>query len=106
MKRPSLAASILGATIAIAAVVAVHDASTPVNRQMTTRMAIGSIEQYRRHISPRMQGVVRCRFQPSCSAYGLEAVKRYGAFRGGWRAMKRVARCTPATPMGTVDSLE
>jgi len=106
MKRPSLPASILGAVIAIGAAVAVHDATVPVSREVTTRMAVASIEQYRRHVSPRLQGMVRCRFQPSCSAYGLEAVKRYGAFRGGWRAVKRVARCTPATPMGTVDSLQ
>ena len=36
-----------------------------------------------------------CRHQPSCSAYFIEAVHRYGAFRGGWRGVKRILRCHP-----------
>jgi putative membrane protein insertion efficiency factor len=41
-----------------------------------------------------------CRFTPSCSKYGYEAVSRYGALRGGWLAVKRVARCQPFHPGG------
>ena len=41
-----------------------------------------------------------CRFTPSCSKYGYEAVSRYGALRGGWLAVKRVARCQPFYPGG------
>ncbi|WP_112381703.1 membrane protein insertion efficiency factor YidD [Sphingomonas carotinifaciens] len=36
-----------------------------------------------------------CRFQPSCSAYAIEALSRYGAAKGGWLALKRIARCHP-----------
>lgn len=36
-----------------------------------------------------------CRFTPSCSAYAIEALERYGAARGGWLAVKRVCRCHP-----------
>jgi uncharacterized protein len=36
-----------------------------------------------------------CRFHPSCSSYALEALDRYGAFRGTWLALKRVSRCHP-----------
>ena len=36
-----------------------------------------------------------CRFQPSCSAYAITALRRYGAWKGGWLAVKRVARCHP-----------
>ncbi|HZW59721.1 MAG TPA: membrane protein insertion efficiency factor YidD, partial [Woeseiaceae bacterium] len=36
-----------------------------------------------------------CRFQPTCSAYAAEALRRYGAFRGGALALRRVSRCHP-----------
>jgi hypothetical protein len=36
-----------------------------------------------------------CRFQPTCSAYFIEAVRKYGAIRGGWRGICRICRCHP-----------
>jgi len=36
-----------------------------------------------------------CRYQPSCSAYAITAISRYGAARGGWMALKRICRCHP-----------
>ncbi|MFC4254262.1 membrane protein insertion efficiency factor YidD [Altererythrobacter xixiisoli] len=36
-----------------------------------------------------------CRYQPSCSAYAIEALERYGAMKGGWIAAKRLMRCHP-----------
>jgi putative membrane protein insertion efficiency factor len=41
-----------------------------------------------------------CRFQPSCSAYAITALKRYGALKGSWLAAKRLARCHPWGGMG------
>ncbi|MHB1177010.1 MAG: membrane protein insertion efficiency factor YidD [Daejeonella sp.] len=36
-----------------------------------------------------------CRFTPSCSHYGVEAIQKYGPFKGGWLTIKRIARCNP-----------
>jgi len=36
-----------------------------------------------------------CRFYPSCSNYSIEAIEKYGAFKGGWLTLKRISRCHP-----------
>ncbi len=41
-----------------------------------------------------------CRYTPSCSAYAITALRRYGAAKGGWLAAKRIARCHPFGGMG------
>jgi uncharacterized protein len=41
-----------------------------------------------------------CRFEPTCSAYFILAVRKYGAVRGAWRGLKRVGRCHPFQPGG------
>jgi putative membrane protein insertion efficiency factor len=41
-----------------------------------------------------------CRFYPTCSSYAIDAIRKYGAWKGSWRAAKRVARCHPFHPGG------
>ncbi|WP_417068929.1 membrane protein insertion efficiency factor YidD [Niveibacterium terrae] len=41
-----------------------------------------------------------CRFHPSCSAYAIESVQRYGAIKGSWLALRRLMRCHPWNPGG------
>jgi putative membrane protein insertion efficiency factor len=51
------------------------------------------IRLYQWTLSPLMGG--QCRYEPSCSRYGAEAVSRYGAARGGWMTVRRICRCHP-----------
>ena len=51
------------------------------------------IRFYRSNISPMKAPC--CRFIPTCSAYALEAVEKYGAIKGGWLALRRIMRCHP-----------
>lgn len=51
------------------------------------------IRFYRRHISAVHPG--KCRFIPTCSEYAVEAIEKYGAWKGGWMAFKRLMRCNP-----------
>ena len=55
-------------------------------------VVIGLIRAYQVAASPFPSP---CRYQPTCSTYTLEAVRRYGAFKGGWLGVKRIARCHP-----------
>jgi uncharacterized protein len=57
------------------------------------RALIGGINFYRRSLSPLKPPV--CRFEPTCSAYALEAVEKYGSAKGSWLAVKRILRCQP-----------
>lgn len=59
---------------------------------------IGLVSIYKYLISPYLGN--RCRFEPSCSEYAVEALKRHGALRGLWLALRRVLRCHPWHPGG------
>jgi hypothetical protein len=67
-------------------------------------IAIGGIHAYQHTLAPLLARTgVRCRFTPTCSRYAEAVIARDGAVRGGWLAVKRVARCNPVTPAGTRD---
>ena len=57
------------------------------------RLLLALIRFYRRFISPLRTPC--CRFTPTCSAYALEAVEKYGARKGGFLALRRILRCNP-----------
>ena len=59
------------------------------------------IHFYQRHISPYRPAC--CRFTPTCSAYALEAIRKYGAAKGGFLAFKRILRCNPFYKGDTYD---
>lgn len=59
---------------------------------------IAIIECYRRLVSPLLGP--RCRFHPSCSEYAIIAIRRFGAAKGSWLALRRLTRCHPLNPGG------
>lgn len=80
------------------------DLRRPASSQWSTAAAVGGIHLYQATLSPAYAKLgVRCRFTPTCSRYGEEAVRKYGAVRGGYLAAKRILRCGPWTARGTVD---
>lgn len=56
-------------------------------------LALAAIRFYQRRISPGLPPA--CRYQPTCSQYGLEAIHQFGVWRGGWMTVRRLLRCTP-----------
>jgi putative membrane protein insertion efficiency factor len=57
------------------------------------RVFLFLIRFYQKHISPCFPA--RCRYYPTCSAYAVEAIEKYGAMKGGLLALKRILRCHP-----------
>ena len=57
------------------------------------RLMLLLIRFYQYAISPMLPP--RCRYTPTCSQYAVEAVSKHGAFKGGWMALMRIARCHP-----------
>lgn len=67
-------------------------------RRLLVPLLTAPILLYRRLISPLLPPA--CRFQPSCSAYALEALRTHGPIKGLWLSVRRLARCHPFTILG------
>ena len=94
----------LAAGLAVAALLVTLDLRQAPEAQWSTRAALGGIHLYQGTLSRWYAWMgVKCRFTMTCSRYGEECVRRFGAARGGWLALQRVLKCGPWTPMGTVD---
>ena len=63
-----------------------------------TRAMLLLVRAYQRFISPYTPP--SCRFYPSCSAYAVDAMTRYGAWKGGFLTVRRLLRCHPFHPGG------
>jgi len=63
-----------------------------------SRIALGLIKLYQNTVSRVLPDV--CRFQPTCSHYAVEAIKKHGLARGSWLAAKRITRCNPFSEGG------
>lgn len=65
---------------------------------LPARTLIGLARVYQWTLSPLIGR--HCRFEPTCSAYFIEAVRKYGALKGAWRGLLRICRCHPFHPGG------
>jgi hypothetical protein len=68
-------------------------------RNLPRMPALALIRLYQTTIS-RVIPIDTCRFQPTCSHYGYQAIAKYGLLKGGWLAIKRILRCHPLHPGG------
>ena len=59
---------------------------------------LACIRFYQRAVSPTLGA--SCRYEPTCSRYAYEAIERYGALRGAWLGLRRIARCHPGRAGG------
>ena len=65
---------------------------------IVARVLVALVSLYRRLISPLLPR--HCRYEPTCSAYAIEALRRHGAARGSMLALRRIGRCHPWGPGG------
>jgi putative membrane protein insertion efficiency factor len=92
------------AVVALVLVAIALDQRRPPLAQWSTAAAVGGVHLYQATLSPIYAKMgVQCRFTPTCSHYGEEAIRKHGFARGGYLAAKRVLRCGPWTPAGTTD---
>lgn len=62
-------------------------------KNLLADLLVGLVRAYQYVISPWLGR--NCRFAPTCSEYAIEALRRHGALRGGWLALRRIGRCHP-----------
>jgi len=71
---------------------------TPALPSLPARWAMATVRAYQHYLSPLKPPV--CRFTPTCSEYTRQAILAFGALRGSWLGLKRLARCHPWSPGG------
>ena len=62
-------------------------------KNLLSKMLIGLIRLYQITLSPYIGRA--CRYTPTCSNYGIEAIRKHGPFKGTWLTIKRVLSCNP-----------
>ena len=65
---------------------------------LPSTLLVSAVRVYQWTLSPLIGR--HCRFEPTCSAYFIQAIEKYGAVQGTWRGLKRIGRCHPFNPGG------
>jgi putative membrane protein insertion efficiency factor len=82
----------------------VIDAQRAPADQFIARVAVAGIHVYQATLSRvYARAGLQCRFSPTCSHYAEACIRQFGLARGGWLAAKRLVKCGPWTPAGTLD---
>jgi len=76
----------------------VHRSVAGEEKQRLADRLISAVRVYQREISPKRPPC--CRFEPTCSAYAVQALEAHGARRGGWLTLRRLIRCRPGATGG------
>ena len=70
-------------------------------------IAVFLIRIYKYTLSPALSALgVKCRYDPSCSSYGMEAISMHGFWRGGWMTLARLQRCHPYPKLGASSGID
>lgn len=99
LRHPGTYLALLGLVVGL---VLLDGLRTP-EHQLAGPAYIGLVHVYQESGRPLLEGRVRCRFQPTCSNYSIDAVRRYGFTRGIGMTMARLWRCRSNVALGTVD---
>jgi uncharacterized protein len=79
------------------------DASRAPQKQVTARLYLSAVRFYQRDLQPLTASIIRCRYNPTCSRYSVQAVQRFGIAKGLVLTIKRIVSCNGSVPMGTND---
>ena len=102
LKQPE---TYLGVILALLATAALDSCKSP-SKQTSVRVWSTCVLTYQRAGRPLLDGLVVCRYKPSCSDYSIEAVQFHGISRGLFLTIKRVTSCTKDVPLGTSDPVQ
>jgi putative membrane protein insertion efficiency factor len=97
-RRPKAVLWVMTHPLLALAVFLLVEALLPVQFQPSAWIARGAIRVYQLTLSPLLG--TQCKFQPTCSHYGLGCVRKYGTLRGGLLTTWRILRCSPFTHGG------
>lgn len=91
------------ALLALLVLLLVADSRRPPSSQASVRVFAAAVAGYHHYLHPITSRWIRCRYQPTCSRYAVEAVRRYGIAQGLVLSFRRLRSCRRSVPMGTRD---
>jgi hypothetical protein len=91
------------ALLLFVAALAVADSFRPPSRQVSVRIFTAAVAGYHHYLHPITGRWIRCRYQPTCSRYSVEAVQKYGIAKGLALSFHRIRSCRDTVPAGTPD---